>query len=75
MRAFRRGAYDEADRLFERFAARAVGDARVEDADYLRAVAHGRMGDRAGAAKLARAYLDAFPAGLRRREAEQLTSP
>lgn len=39
---------------------------------FLRAVARSRLGDRGGGAALARAYLAAFPHGLRRREAEEL---
>jgi hypothetical protein len=49
-------------------------DPRCEDAAHLRAVAHSRMGDAAGAAGLARTYLAAFPRGLRRIEAADLAA-
>jgi hypothetical protein len=39
----------------------------------LRAVGRARSGDRTGAAALARAYLERFPQGMRRREAESLS--
>jgi len=72
MDAFKRGDYAEADSRFAMFQTRSPDDSRVEDAAFLRAVAHNRMGDAAGASRLARQYLDRFPAGLRRAEAERL---
>ena len=72
--AFEGGDYRTADRNFVRFLAEAPGDPRVEDAAFLRAVAHARMGDRHGAAQLAQKYLTQFPSGLRRKEAERLVS-
>ena len=70
--SFERGAYDLADIQFERFTREHPDDPRTEDAAYLRAVARFRMGDREGAAALARAYLAAYPSGLRRPEAQRL---
>lgn len=72
MAVFQVGSYAEADPLFASFAHEFPGDARAEDASFLRAVARSRLGDRHGAAALARAYLAAFPVGLRRKEAEEL---
>jgi hypothetical protein len=70
--AFNEGSYARSDALLESFARRFPGDPRREDADFLRAMCHARLGDSGGAAALARAYLRTFPGGLRRREAEQL---
>ncbi len=73
MAAFGAASYAQADDLLASFALEFGGDARAEDASFLRAVARSRMGDEAGAASLAGAYLRSFPLGLRRREAEELT--
>ncbi|MDP9035676.1 MAG: FecR family protein [Myxococcota bacterium] len=70
--AFGAGSYAEADALLESFGTAFPGDARSEDASFLRAVAHSRMNDPKGALSLARAYLRDFPRGFRRREAESL---
>jgi ferric-dicitrate binding protein FerR (iron transport regulator) len=70
--AFEAGNFAQADLLLENFIRDFPGDERCEDAGFLRAMSHARMGDAAGAADLAQAYLRAFPGGLRRREAEQL---
>jgi hypothetical protein len=70
--AFQAASYGQADGLLESFALDFASDARAEDASFLRAVARSRMGDAPGAASLARAYLQSFPRGLRRREAEEL---
>ena len=70
--AFRTEAYPKADALLAAFCRDFASDPRCEDAAFLRAVAHARMGDHPGAASLARAYLQSFPNGLRRREAEAL---
>jgi len=72
MAAFRSADYARADSLFARFAAEFPADARCEDAAFLRAVARSRVGDKDGAASLARAYLAAYPTGLRRVEAQRL---
>lgn len=70
--AFRAGRYRDADRLLQAFASKNPTDPRVEDAAFLRAVAHSRLGDTSGAAALARDYLGRYPNGLRRPEAEAL---
>lgn len=72
MAAFHAGSYARADALFDSFDRDFPGDARREDAAFLRAVCHARMGDGAGSESLARAYLREFPNGLRRPEATQL---
>jgi TolA-binding protein len=72
MATFQAGSYGQADSLLASFTRDFPGDARTEDASFLRAVAHARLGDRKGAAILARAYLAVFPSGLRRKEAEAL---
>jgi TolA-binding protein len=69
---FERGAYGIADVKFERFIHAFPTDPRTEDAAYLRAVARSRMGDKEGAAELARTYLEAYPHGFRRLEAQRL---
>jgi hypothetical protein len=70
--AFQAARYAQADGHLASFALEFPSDARVEDAAFLRAVARSRMGDASGAAALASAYLQSFPRGLRRREAEEL---
>lgn len=72
MAAFSGGAYAEADDRLGAFIARHPADPRSEDAAFLRAVSRARMGDRAGAAARARAYLRSYPNGLRRHEAEAI---
>ena len=71
MDAFHDGKYADAEALFVSFLGHAKGDARCEDASFLRAVARARGGDRDGARALMKAYLDAYPDGLRRAEAER----
>lgn len=73
--SFRASAYEDADRQLARFAREFPKDPRCEDAMYLRAVARWRLGDRDGAAELAKSYLDAYPNGLRRPEAERMRAP
>lgn len=73
--AFEARDYADADRLFVRFALARPRDARAEDALFLRAVARARVGDRQGAAALAREYLRRYPHGLRRLEAERFAGP
>jgi hypothetical protein len=70
--AFHEARYAAADALLLAFMTDYPLDPRCEDAAFLRAVAHARMGDAAGAASLARAYLADFPKGLRRLEASDL---
>ena len=65
-------AFERAEGLFTQFVRAYPGDSRAEDAWFLRAIARSRAGDRAGAAALAREYVDRFPSGLRRLEAERL---
>lgn len=72
--SFREARYAAADALLLAFMNDYPLDARCEDAAFLRAVAHSRMGDAAGAAGLARAYLANFPKGLRRVEASELAA-
>lgn len=72
--AYRVGAYAKADALFAAFLRDFPGDPSCEDAAFLRAVCHQRIGDSAGAASLARAYLARYPSGLRRPEAERIAA-
>jgi TolA-binding protein len=72
MGAYTRGDYRRAEPLFAAFVREHPKDARAEDATFLRAEGLARSGDRDGAAAAARAYLAAFPRGLRRPEAERL---
>ncbi len=74
--SFVRGAYAEADVSLRDFAARFPGDARCEDAAFLSAVARWRLGDGPGARARAERYLERYPNGLRRSEAQHiLTAP
>ena len=70
--AFSAGDYGRADSLFGAFARDFPSDSRAEDATFLRADARARRGDKMGAAAGARAYIHAYPNGLRRPEAERL---
>ena len=70
--AFRAGDYGRADSLFGAFCKDFPTDARAEDAAFLRADARARRGDTDGAAVAARDYLQHFPMGLRRPEAQRL---
>ena len=73
MSAFSAGSYSQAERLLLRFEALHPADARVEDSAFLRAIARARRGDAHGARVLAREYLQRYPHGLRRAEAERMT--
>lgn len=75
MNTFSAGRYAEAERLFVKFIIDFPGDSRAEDAAFLRAEARKRTGDTAGAAAIASTYLQTYPGGLRRNEAEKLVSP
>jgi TolA-binding protein len=75
MAAFDAGDYGQAERAFLGFERRHPGDARCEDATFLRAVARARRGDAAGASAIAREYLERYPRGLRVHEAKQLLTP
>ncbi len=72
MAAFDAGDYGQAEGAFLGFERRHPGDARCEDATFLRAVALARRGDAAGASTIAREYLERYPSGLRVHEARQL---
>jgi TolA-binding protein len=72
MAAFTAGDYARADALFARFEQDHAADARVEDALFLRAVAHARRGDVAASRAVAQRYLERYPAGLRRPEATRM---
>jgi outer membrane protein assembly factor BamD (BamD/ComL family) len=72
--AFRAGRYGEAETHWKLFLANFPGDPRNEDVSFLRAVGRSRAGDKTSAAALAREYLLRFPTGMRRREAEALSS-
>lgn len=75
MKAFQDKNYSRADAFFSLFATTFKTDSRVEDALFLRAVCASRRGDNAGAATLARAYLDAYPAGFHVADARKLADP
>ncbi|MEO8903983.1 MAG: FecR domain-containing protein [Polyangiaceae bacterium] len=70
--AFGAGDYGRADALFGDFARDVPNDSRAEDAAFLRADARARRGDKVGATAAARAYLRAYPNGLRHPAAERL---
>lgn len=72
MAAFSAGDYGRADNLFASFVRDFPRDGRAEDAMFLRADARARRGDMAGARAAAREYLQVFPRGLRRPEAERM---
>lgn len=72
MAAFSAGDYGRAEQLLLAFERDHAGDARAEDATFLRAISRSRRGDDLGAQTIAREYLRRFPAGLRRREAERM---
>jgi TolA-binding protein len=72
--ALRSGKYRRAEQLFDVFLSQSARDDRAEDAWFLKAVARSRSGDGEGASRLARDYLQRFPNGLRRREAEQIAT-
>jgi ferric-dicitrate binding protein FerR (iron transport regulator) len=72
--AYAEGDLARADVLLSSYADRCPGNDRCEDVAFLRAMARARMGDTAGAASLAKAYLQAYPSGLRRPEAQRLAA-
>jgi hypothetical protein len=72
MSAFSAGDFARAEALFLTFELHHPRDGRVEDSTFLRAVARSRRGDATGAQALAREYLQRYPRGLRRIEAERL---
>ncbi|MFT3764944.1 MAG: FecR domain-containing protein [Minicystis sp.] len=72
MTALGRGDYEGSAKQLEAFASAHPGDARADEADYLRAVALQRAGRAAEAAAAARRYLATRPAGAHRMEARQI---
>lgn len=74
MRSFEAGQLSRADAQLLRFSRDFPNDPRCEDSAFLRAVAHARMGDKEGGRALARAYLAAYPNGLRKSDAEHLVA-
>lgn len=72
MSAFSAGDYGRAEQLFVAFERNHPGDARMEDALFLRAVARLRRGDADGARAIARDYVERYPSGLRKVEAERI---
>ncbi|MDP8998908.1 MAG: tetratricopeptide repeat protein, partial [Myxococcota bacterium] len=64
--------YVAAERLLAAFVRDNPSDPRSEDAAFLLAVSHARIGDTSGAARLAEDYLRHYPMGLRHKEAERL---
>ena len=71
---FEGGQFAEAGPLLASFERDHPHDARSEDAAFLRAVCRAKMGDRAGASRLSREYLQRYPHGLRRPEAERMVT-
>lgn len=72
--SFVRGSYARADEQLVAFSRKYPHDSRCEDAAFLSAVARWRIGDTAGARARAQSYLDAYPSGLRRAEAERIVA-
>lgn len=70
--SFVHGSYAKADGELLEFVREFPEDDRCEDAAWLAAVARRRMGDMDGARARARSYLDAYPQGLRRPEAQHI---
>lgn len=69
---FRHGDFGLADDELGAFQRALPADPRAEDAAYLRVVARWRMGDHETAGRLGRAYLVAYPEGLRRPEVQRI---
>jgi TolA-binding protein len=74
MTSFEASNYARADDELRQFSLAYPTDPRSEDAAYLRAVAQWRLGNQGQARALARAYLERYPNGLRRPEAQQLVA-
>ncbi|WP_437753862.1 FecR domain-containing protein [Sorangium sp. So ce1389] len=72
MRALRQGDYARSAAQLEAFSAAHPGDARADEADYLRAIALQRAGRTAEAAAAARRYLATRPQGAHRAEAKKI---
>jgi TolA-binding protein len=73
MAALDRGDNRAAAEGFARFLRDHPGDARAEDAAYLRVIALQRCGDHNGVRAAGLEYLRRFPAGFRRSEVEMLS--
>jgi hypothetical protein len=72
MEHFRAGRLGAASALFDAFASSHPGDARAEDAAYLRVVALARSNQREAARQAAASYLARYPGGLRAKEVQNL---
>ena len=72
--AYEAGQFARAEQLFAAFVQGSPGDARAEDATFLMALCRARLGDGGGAQLAARRYLERYPRGLRRAEAEQIAA-
>jgi len=72
--AFDVGDYGRADVLLDEFARAHRADPRAEDASFMRVVAQVRIGDASKARALAQEYLDRYPNGLRRIEAQRIAN-
>jgi len=72
MGALRRGDYAGSAADLDRFAATYPGDARTDEAEYLRAIALQRAGRAGEAAAAARRYLMRWPKGAHRAEAKRI---
>jgi len=72
MSALRRGDFAGGAAQLEAFSGAYGGDARADEADYLRAIALQRAGRKAEAAAAAKRYLSARPGGAHRAEAKQI---
>ncbi|WP_437809893.1 FecR domain-containing protein [Sorangium sp. So ce1078] len=72
MQALGRGDYARGAEQLEAFSAAHSGDARADEADYLRAIALQRAGRKAEAVAAARRYLASRPNGAHRAEAKKI---
>ncbi|WP_437809900.1 FecR domain-containing protein [Sorangium sp. So ce1078] len=72
MQALGRGDYARGAEQLEAFSAAHPGDARADEADYLRAIALQRAGRKAEAVAAARRYLATRPNGAHRAEAKKI---
>jgi TolA-binding protein len=64
--------FEKAEVLLLRFMQDFPADPRCEDASFMRAVARAEFGDKRGAASAARSYLETYPKGFRRAEAQRI---
>lgn len=75
MSRLEKGDFGQAAKDLSTFAASHPDDPRAEDAAFLEALSLSRAGRTDDAAAAARRYLDRYPQGYRRREAEKLLAP